>query len=126
MVKLIIAGGRNLQVGMGMINTWVWLVENKLDKAVSTLVCGMAAGIDSCGLAWAMNKNIPVERYPADWDKYGRAAGSIRNKQMAEVADALLLFWDGKSRGSANMLKEAEAAGLHVTQVVMEGNNVGR
>jgi hypothetical protein len=46
--------------------------------------------------------------FPAKWDKYGKAAGPLRNREMAAYADALILVWDGKSRGSANMLAEAK------------------
>ena len=52
--------------------------------------------------------------FPADWDKYGKRAGYLRNVQMAEYADALLAFWDGESRGTKNMIDEALSRGLKV------------
>lgn len=57
---------------------------------------------------------MPVERFPADWDRRGRAAGRIRNREMAKHADALIAVWDGESRGTANMILEAHRAGLKV------------
>ena len=45
---------------------------------------------------------------PAQWDLYGRAAGPIRNAQMADYADAAIIIWDGKSPGSLNMIKEVK------------------
>ena len=57
----------------------------------------------------------PVERYPADWDEYGKAAGPIRNWRMANLldpaCDIALGFWDGQSRGTLNMLTEVGRVG---------------
>ena len=55
-----------------------------------------------------------VAYFPADWDKYGKAAGFIRNEQMAQNADALVVFWDGKSRGTKNMIELAAKYKLKV------------
>ena len=71
----------------------------------------MAAGVDTLGEEWAKENNIPVDYFPANWETHGRAAGQIRNKKMAARADALLLIWDGKSRGSRSMLNIWQ--GLH-------------
>jgi hypothetical protein len=49
--------------------------------------------------------------FPPDWKKYGKSAGYRRNKEMAEVADALVAFWDGKSKGTANMIDLMRKAG---------------
>ena len=118
-MRLIIAGSRTLSVPPETIDSHVRLLESWGDT-VTTVLCGMAKGIDLCGLAWAESHGILVERYPADWNTHGKAAGPIRNRQMAENADALLLIWDGKSRGSANMLKQAEEFGLALLEVKVE------
>lgn len=79
---------------------------------ITTVVCGMANGADMSGWRWAKMNDIPIAEYPVDWKKHGAAAGPIRNREMAGNADALILVWDGKSSGSADMLKEAKARGL--------------
>ena len=71
-------------------------------------------GVDSMGEEWAKSKSIPVRRFPADWDGLGKAAGFIRNAEMADYADALIAVWDGKSRGTANMIEVAKKKGLKV------------
>jgi hypothetical protein len=58
-----------------------------------------------------MNR-VPVKQFPADWNKYGKAAGPIRNAQMAKYADAVILFPGG--RGTANMRKLAKEHGLEI------------
>ena len=58
-----------------------------------------------------------VLSFPADWDKYGKAAGYKRNDEMARNADALIAFWDGKSRGTRHMIDLAKKYGLQ-TRIV--------
>jgi hypothetical protein len=55
-----------------------------------------------------------LKRFPADWDTHGRAAGVIRNKQMAEYGDMLIAFWDGESKGTKNMIDTSKKLGLLV------------
>ena len=102
MTKLIIAGCRHfedykyLSAHMNLvIPPWIKVTE---------VVCGKAPGADTLGERWAIANNIPVKEFPADWDKHKRAAGPIRNSEMAEYADALVAFWDGKSTGTKDMI----------------------
>lgn len=71
---------------------------------ITEVVCGMARGADTWGRMWAEENGIPVKKFPAEWNKFGRAAGPIRNSQMAEYADSLIVFIYSGSRGSKNML----------------------
>jgi hypothetical protein len=63
--------------------------------------------VDTLAELWAVENGIPNTRYPADWKRYGRKAGPIRNRLMAENAEALIAIWDGKSRGAMDMIKQA-------------------
>ena len=63
---------------------------------------------DTLGKRYAEEHDIPVMSFPADWNKYKKAAGYIRNQEMAQHADALVAFWDGQSRGTKNMIEIAE------------------
>lgn len=99
--RLIIAGSR----------TFTWLTNSDIEKLVSEhfrhtqiLICGMAQGIDMAGYKWAKNAGIPIEKYPAEWSLHGKKAGIIRNRVMQSKADALLAIWDGKSRGTKDMI----------------------
>lgn len=104
-MKLIIAGSRRLRTDKEL----VWLVADGImthglrDK-VSEVVSGGARGIDLAGEAWAELRGIPIKRFPADWDRYGKAAGPIRNQAMAEYGDALLAIWDNQSLGTKHMI----------------------
>ena len=118
-MKLIIAGSRTLEPSVKDIASYV----SKYRIAITEIVSGTAHGVDTAGEYYAEAADQPVKRFYPDWDKYGRAAGPIRNKQMAEYADALLLIWDGKSRGSAIMKSEMEKLNKPIYEVIINGQN---
>lgn len=98
-------------------------VENILDKYHSyfkfdSLIHGGAYGIDNLAGLWAQEHEIPMIVYRADWDKYGKSAGSIRNKQMLEEGkpDMVIAFPGGK--GTANMIKQAKEANICINQII--------
>ena len=78
------------------------------------IVSGGAAGADALGERYAKEKGYKLTIFPADWGKYGRAAGPLRNEEMAKYADALLAYWDEKSRGTKSMIELAQQYGLKV------------
>ncbi len=108
-MKVIIAGSRDL-------NNYGLVVEHivKSHFKITEIVCGMCRGPDLLGKKYAEENNIPVKEFPADWENLGNSAGPTRNKAMAEYADALILVWDGKSKGSFNMLNEAAKNKLEI------------
>ena len=81
---------------------------------VTLVVSGGCRGADLAGENWAMLHGIPVKQFPAPWRQHGLSAGPIRNKAMADYADALIAVWDGVSRGTKNMIQEARKRGLKV------------
>jgi len=108
-MKTIIAGSRDI-VDYGLVKE----AMNRIPWEVSEIVSGKAKGVDSLGERWASENNISIKSFPADWETYGKSAGPIRNAQMAKYADALVAIWDGKSRGTSNMINEAKELGLKV------------
>ena len=82
-----------------------------------TIISGTAQGADRFGELFAAKSNYPVRRYPADWKRHGKRAGYLRNEAMAHSANALIAFWDGKSRGTKHMITLAYKHGLKVRVV---------
>ena len=82
--------------------------------AITIVLSGTAQGIDRAGEQWARENGIPLERYPAQWTEHGKAAGLMRNAEMADRADALVAVWDGKSKVTENMISQARRKGLEV------------
>lgn len=99
-MKIIVAGGRDF-------NNYYILekVLNSFKELIDEVISGDARGVDELGARWATSNNIHVNHFPADWDYYGKAAGFIRNIEMADNADALIAFWDNKSKGTGHMIK---------------------
>lgn len=91
-----------------------------LDKAIEDGYIVSSGGIDRLGEYWADAQRLPIKRIPAEWKKLGRSAGPIRNAKMAEYGDALLLIWDGESRGSANMKLQMQKLNKPVYEIVIK------
>src|SRR5690606_6698690 len=68
------------------------------------IVSGGARGADLLGEAYAKEHNYPLKKFPAKWGVHGKAAGPIRNQEMAEYSNALIAFWDEKSKGTKSMI----------------------
>lgn len=106
-MKVIIAGSRSLNPD-GIADLLWGLISISLDnlkaEPPTEIVSGGARGADKFGEAYAKSNNIPVKQFLPDWNNYGKAAGFARNQQMADYADALIVLWDGKSRGTAHMM----------------------
>jgi len=73
-----------------------------------TIISGTARGADLIGERYARDRGFQVERFPADWNRLGKAAGYRRNEEMAGVANAVVVFWDGNSPGTQHMITIAK------------------
>lgn len=112
MFRVIIAGGRDFNDYDMLVKTMDMVLQNITDEI--QVVCGMASGADTLGERYAKERGYKIAYFPADWKKYGRAAGFNRNQEMAKNADALVAFWDGKSKGTKHMIDIACRCGLKV------------
>jgi hypothetical protein len=123
MYSLIVAGSRGLNPTTDQLDRALrkghgdnWHVEpDFIDQVVS----GEAEGVDRAGERWAAAHHIPVKGFPANWKKYGKRAGKIRNIEMADYADGLLAVWDGESPGTSHMIATMVARGKPVVVVVV-------
>lgn len=98
-MKYIVAGGRdfnNYSICRQILSEF---------SDIDTIISGCARGADTQGAMYATQYNIPLQTCPAYWNMYGKSAGFIRNAEMGEYADAAIIFWDGKSKGTAHMIK---------------------
>ncbi len=110
MTRVIIAGGRDF-INEGLLAT---SCNRLLIGSDFEIVSGTARGADRLGEFYAIDRNFPIQRFPADWDKYGKSAGYRRNSEMADYADMLIAFWNGQSRGTKHMIDIATEKGLIV------------
>ena len=109
MFKVIIAGGRDF-------NDYD-LLKKKVSKILSNkseieIVSGTANGADKLGERYANEFNLNLKQFPANWDKFGKRAGYLRNKDMAIYANACICFWNGQSKGTEHMINLAKSQGI--------------
>lgn len=83
----------------------------RLVKEIDVIISGGAEGVDSMAEHYAEVNGIPTEIYLAEWDKYGKGAGFIRNKIIWDNSDIGLAIWDGKSKGTAHSFDIAKKQG---------------
>lgn len=105
--KLLIAGSRtfnNYSLLEDEIVKFCQDKEIKISPDSLIIISGTAKGADKLGELFAYKQELFVKRFPADWERFGKAAGYFRNEDMAKEADAGLIFWDRKSKGTKNMI----------------------
>lgn len=108
-MRVIIAGGRKFDDYKRLARICMHIMSKQ-----DTVVCGMARGVDRLGHRFAITHGLEIAPYPAQWERYGKRAGILRNVDMAENADCLIALWDGESRGTKHMIETALDKGLDV------------
>lgn len=118
MFKVVVAGSRGF-------NNYAY-IEEALDQQIMEImeeldiiddieiVSGGAKGADKLGEKYAKERGYSLKIFPAEWNKYGKSAGYKRNAQMAEYADAVIVFWDGESKGTKHMIDLANEKQLYL------------
>ena len=113
-MRIIIAGSReynNYEEAAKLIDKFIKDVNSSSNVVI---VSGGAKGADKIGEEYAARNDLDCVVYKANWGKYGKQAGVIRNGEMAKNADCLLAFWNGESRGTYNMINTAKKRKLKV------------
>ena len=110
--RVIIAGTRTFSNYEQLRTTCNNLLSEKQRTHTIVVISGTARGADQLGERYAKERGFQLRHFPADWERNGKAAGYIRNAKMADNADALIVFWDGQSRGTKNMIDIARRKSL--------------
>lgn len=103
--RLVVAGCRDFNNYFKLAAELKRLIKEIGKDYTIIIISGGARGADTLGEKFARWHRLKIERFSAEWDKYGRSAGPRRNVQMAQVADGVIVFWDGKSRGTKSMIE---------------------
>ena len=101
-MKLAIIGSRSL--------TNI-VLDSYISKEVREIVSGGAVGVDFCAAEYAKLKRLKLTEFLPQYERYGRAAPIKRNERMVEMADAVLVIWDGTSKGTEHTIAYAEKQG---------------
>lgn len=122
-MRALVCGGRDAEP----LEVWNWLEKfGHQDAAealgrpalprITTLIHGGARGADEGAARWGESEHLRVVAFHADWKKHGKAAGPIRNARMiAEGKPDVVIAFPG-GRGTADMVRQAEAAGIPVVR----------
>lgn len=122
-MRVLVCGSRHFKDYMFLKE----VLDNFHDKNnITEIIHGAAKGADLMAAEWAMSRStsmgaaMGIRAFPADWNKHGKAAGPIRNKQMLDEGkpDKVIAFLAPNSRGTQNMIDQATKAGKPV-QVVL-------
>lgn len=108
-MKTIIAGSRDI--------TDYALLEQVIQESgfdITTVLCGLARGVDMLGNQYANRHRLGIMYFKADWSTYGKSAGYRRNVEMSNNAEACIILWDGISKGTKHMIDIAINKNLHL------------
>lgn len=100
-MKIAVVGSRKIT----MVNIGRYISDSE------EIVSGGAVGVDSCAAEYAKEKGIKLTVFLPQYERYGRAAPIIRNKEIVDYADKIVAFWDGSSKGTLSVIKYAEKTG---------------
>ena len=101
-MKIAVVGSRNL--------TNIAL-EAHLCPDVEEIVSGGATGVDRCAAEYAKRKGVKLTEFLPQYERYGRAAPIVRNKQIVDYADKIIVFWNGNSKGTLSVIKYVQKIG---------------
>ena len=107
-MKIAIIGSRNI-------------VVDNVSEYVSDgdeIVSGCATGIDSCAAEYAKNNGLKLTEFLPQYERYGRAAPIVRNREIVDYADKIIAFWNGSSKGTLSVIKYAEKIGKDCEVVI--------
>ena len=100
-MKIAVVGSRNI-------------TASNLERYVSDgdeIVSGGAVGVDACAAEYAQSNGLRLTVFTPEYKRYGKAAPIVRNKQIVDYADKVIVFWDGSSKGALSVIRYAEKIG---------------
>lgn len=110
-MRILVCGGRDFWQRERLYEV---LDDLTLGQEDVVIISGCAKGADTLAIDWAEEAGVDLLKFPADWEKYGRGAGHVRNQQMLDEGrpDIVVAFPGGK--GTANMIERSRKAGVEV------------
>ena len=95
-------------------------LEEYVPKEAEEIVSGGATGVDSRAAEYAKRHNLKLTEFLPQYERFGRAAPIVRNKEIVNYADKVLVFWDGSSKGTLSVIKYAKKIGKPIEVTVLQ------
>lgn len=119
-MRVLVCGGRDFE-DFEAVDYVLEYFHTKVEP-ISLIIQGGATGADSLAKDWAHMNYIPCLEHPANWPKYNKPAGMIRNKEMLKWGPEMVIAFPG-GKGTAGMVKLAKQAGLIVKEIRYDDDN---
>ena len=124
-MRILVCGGRSFADKEFVFRTlsilyrdeWCKNLPNPIREEDLTIISGCAKGPDTFALQWAVWAGFTQDKYPAEWEKYGKSAGPIRNQQMIDEGKPDLVIAFPGGAGTADMIRRAKKAGIEVKEI---------
>lgn len=100
---------------------WLDRINSELGP-FDMVVSGGARGADALGELWSKYRGIKPKIFKADWSKYGKQAGYIRNSSIIDAADIVVAFWDGISNGTKHSIELSKKSNTPILVIDMNGD----
>lgn len=116
-MRVLVTGGRkydNYKKVVDVLNK----VFSSFPSKDDILIHGGATGADTLAHQWAENNKVVTEVYLAQWSRFGKRAGPVRNQEMLDKAQPQLVVAFPGGKGTADMVKRAREAGIEVMDVI--------
>ena len=101
-MRVAVIGSRELGGGEAR---WYEKICGNVPVNCTEIVSGGAGGIDTLAERYARESGLLFKRFEPEYNKYGKSAPLMRNEQIIKYANLVLAFWDGESRGTAQVIK---------------------
>ena len=122
--RVIVCGCRDFSDKELFFHTLDLFLKEKGGKEDFEIVTGHAKGADMFAEEFATEKGIELKVFKPEWNRYGRGAGPMRNKEMLSYAKEetpfVIAFWDGKSKGTGNMIETAKKNGVETLIIMID------
>ena len=96
-------------IGSRTFNDYAFMCKKLQDFNITEVISGGAKGADTLAEAYAIQFEIPLTVFLPNWNKHGKSAGFVRNKEIVEHAEVVVAFWDGYSKGTEHSINIARA-----------------
>ena len=93
-------------------------LDQYIPKETDEIVSGGAVGVDLCAAEYAKKKGLKLTVFLPQYERYGRAAPIVRNKEIVDYADKIIVFWNGSSKGTRSVIKYAEKIGKNLKVIL--------
>lgn len=117
-MKVLVCGGRDFNDKVG-VDEFLSKMHSSGWGPFTLVIHGAARGADSLASSWARKNGIPEKPFNAQWKKYGRSAGPIRNQEMLKEEPDLVIAFPG-GRGTEDMIKKSAQKGITIIRFIKE------